>query len=325
VLKIAGIPLIEFGSPVSMPFSGGYVPALRDPNSGYVFFTPPAADELSYYYNNQYGDSYQSTYYTVDVDYQTGKNCLYAQRILDAYVAVIGHAPRSSHELGCSYGGLVAEMAARGIRAAGSDINSRAIEEGKLAKGNSKIFAAPNLEALSKLSEPVDLIYSLHTLEHDPCLFEVILEAKNYLSQDGMLFVSVPNAMYANSIIDGFSQNWWARYPDHLHMLSPGVLPFLCDQTGFSPVFWDTRVLFHDPEFMKQLDATRFTDSKRASWELMMGISGFGQELNFAFVPEHSLHTERLASEISQVKDSLVAARYREVKIRNAIQESPAR
>ncbi len=310
------VPLVEFGRPVTMAFRGREVPALSDPASGYVFFEAPPHDELTEYYQVEYPRS-QTGYYTVDTDYEPGKNGYHAGRILEAYQALAGRQPATSFEMGCAYGGLVAEMAARGVDARGSDINADAVAQGGAAKGNSRIFHASNRDALDRVGASFDLIYSVHTLEHDPRMFEVIRACRDRLTDDGLLFVAVPNAMFANAVLKGFRENWWAHFPQHLHMLSAGFIPALCRATGFVPVFWDTRIVFEaQPDVVNLLSKDEMTDARRDVWRLLLSQAGHGMELNFVLAPAGGAMAGRLGGIAGAVAGALEHARCNEVQLR---------
>jgi len=313
--------LVEFGAAVTARFGGASVPAQRHRESGYVFFAAPARAELATYYQGEYAES-QADYYTVDSDYEPGKNGYHASRILDAYGMLMPQPPRTSFELGCAYGGMVACMAGRGIDAHGSDINQDAVRQGRLRKDNQRVFSASSLDAIATLGRPVDLIYSLHTLEHDPDMFEVIAACRDKLTEDGLLFISVPNAMFAGSVAGGFFNNVWANYPQHLHMLSAGFIPYLCEHAGFSPVFWDTRILFDVQPAMRDLFTERpMSQTSQGLWDAMLCQAGHGMELNFALTPTGSSAATRLADTISRVQGSLDRARAHEVSIRTRLRD----
>jgi SAM-dependent methyltransferase len=317
-------PLVEFGSAVTMEFRSRCVQAYSDVSSGYVFFDPPPAEELNDYYQREYPQS-QVGYYTIETDYDAGKNGYQAGRILEAYNSVMQRPPQTSFELGCAYGGLVAEMAGRGVASRGSDINEEAIRQGTELKGNRSIFHANNLDALARMESKVDLIYSLGSLEHDPNMFHVIEACREKLNENGLLFIMVPNAMFASSVLNGFKHNWWVNYPHHLHMPSPGFIPSLCRKLGFIPLFWDTRILF---EFEAQTDVfdlfsdRRMTQTHRDLWSLLLLGAGFGMELNFALTPDAPSSAIRFAKTAQEINGTLEHARQQEIKIRRYLKNA---
>lgn len=312
-------PLIEFGSPVMMEFRNRQVPAYSDVNSGYVVFEPPPGDELNDYYQREYPQMQaQNGYYTPEADYDANKNAYQAGRILDTYSSIMRRSPQTSLELGCAYGGLVAEMASRGIAAKGSDINQDAIRQG-ITRGNRNIFQSDNLATLAEIEGEFDLIYSLGSLEHDPNMIRVIGACRKRLTENGVLFLMLPNAMYAGSVFGGFKNNWWVNYPQHLHMPSPGFIPSLCRELGFIPLFWDTRLLFENqaqPPILELFNDRDMTRARRDLWSLLLLEAGFGMELNFALTPDIPYNTIRFAKYAQDVNGTLEHARQQEIKIR---------
>jgi SAM-dependent methyltransferase len=320
-MKIDFENLIEGGQPVTFDFNGQIIHAKADCNSGYVFFSPPSAEFLAHYYQNEYQNEH-SSYYTVEADYEPSKNAYHADRILQAYVNFTGKRPRSSFELGCSYGGLVAEMARRGVDSRGSDINERAIAAGRQEMGNLQTIAATNQEALSVIDEPVDLIYSLHVLEHDPNMIQVLKQMAKILSEDGLIYISVPNAMFVRSVLKGFRSNPWANYPQHLHMLSPGFVPALCEEIGFVPLYHDTRVFFGaDPELHEIFNGNQMSDVLVSRLEFILGQGGFGMELNVLMAPLGSKLAIRHAVDASIQKTRLEMQRQNEMAIRRFLRD----
>lgn len=317
-MRIETKPLIEFGQPVEMPFRDTTVAAQRDTQSGYVFFPAPNAEELVEFYQAAYAEKQGSEYYQIETDYESQKNIYHANRMLMRLRSIYGREPKSAIELGCAYGGLTAEMRRWGIDVTGYDLGERSIEQGRKIKGNDRIFKASNLDALTLARDKVELIYTLHALEHDPSFVEVIGKCRDVLTDDGLVFVSVPNAMFANAVLGGFRKNWWVAYPDHLHMLSPGFLPTLCDATGFEPIYWDTSIFFDvDPTFVEHFSLGSLAEPRKRIWEKLLGTAGHGMELNFVLAPSGGVVARRLAATIRQIRLSLEAMCRREVEIRD--------
>lgn len=310
--------LVEFGKAVQMPFKDGAVYVQRDTESGYAFFTPPSDETLTEYYENTYSST-TSGYHTAEKDYEPAKNGYHAGRLIEFYRRFHdGVAPKTSFEFGCAYGGLVAEMARRGVDARGSDINSTAIQQGLQLKDNTRIFAAPNIESVAKEKRKVDLIYSMHALEHDPHCFEVIEKSKALLNDEGLLFVSVPNGMYIRALLQGFRNNYWAIYPDHLHMFTPGYIPALCKRTGFVPLHWDTNIIFQvEPEVSAMFAG--LDDTQKLLWSALLNTAGHGMEVNMVLAVKDSPIAKRHAAKVESTLSELEAVRQREVKLRDAV------
>ncbi len=316
-------PLVEFGSLVTMEFRGRSVPAYSDVASGYVFFEPPLLDELNDYYQREYPRMQAKTgYYTIEADYAVQKNGYYADRILSVYTTIMRRPPRSALELGCAYGGLVATMRQRGVAAQGADINATAIKQGRVARGNENLIHADNLAALAQMPGKVDLIYSIGSLEHDAHMLRVIAECRERLSSYGLLFLMIPNAMFAGSVFGGFKNNWWVNYPQHLHMLSPGFIPSMCQALGFLPLFWDTQTLFEGathPSVLDLFNKRQMTPNRRELWSTLLLGAGLGMELNFAIAPDTPESAFRFYKVAQEVHGTLEHSRRQEVKIRQSL------
>ena len=310
-------PLVEFGEPVTMPFKGKDVQAYRDKNSGYIFFEPPTPEELNEFYQSAYAGKHTNTYYNCKSDYNPAKNAYHADRVLPRFDEVNGCPPKNALELGCAFGGLVAEMTRRGVDTLGFDIAADAIKQGRDAMQNDHIFHASNLDALDQIKQPFDLIYSLGSLEHDPAMVDVIAKCRTSLSDRGVIYVFVPNAMFINSIIGGFCNNFWATYPEHLHMPSPGFLLQLCDATGFEPLYWNTDIIFYEGQKIPGLYDGSTLPAMGSRWQFALEMGSYGMALNFSLTPKGSTVAKAQATRIERTRLSLEANRIREIEIRN--------
>jgi 2-polyprenyl-3-methyl-5-hydroxy-6-metoxy-1,4-benzoquinol methylase len=313
--------LREFGQEVTLRFKDREVPLLADPHSAYVYFDPPSDAELEHYYLTEYGKD-NPGYYSLEN--------FYDPRVVEGHVGMImdvlkrvGKEPREGlrvHEIGCAYGGVVAELSARGFAASGSDINAAAIEEGRRRKGNTAIFPASSAEALSTLGGQCDVIYASHTLEHEPRFLEVLKLCARALKPDGVLFGRVPNALYVRALLEGFALHPWADYPAHPHMLTPGSLIGFCDACGLEPLLVWTQ-LVEDNKWMRRHFGETW-DSLRVQriWEAIFGVNGMGQELDFVLTPAGRCE---VAERVSAVRRELDAARTKEVAIRRLMADLP--
>ena len=316
------VSLIEFGKEVAFPYRDGFAPVYRDSGSGYVFFDPPPEQELTEYYELVYGRNLES-YYTIKTDYDMGRCSFYADEIESVSREFGEYPPANLFELGCAFGGIVAELSRRGYNARGSDINGAAIDTGRREKNNHNIIHASNLEAIGSFSDPLDFIYSFHVLEHDPRMFEIFSMISDALSPSGVLYVQVPNSMYIRALIEGFRGNPWAAFPDHLHMLSAGFLPQLCRIAGLVPLRVQTRTLFAHDEHLHLHFSEKILDERvKQSWDTAMALAGYGMELNFVLTPASGLVAKRFSSRVSQLLDHLEMVRELEVKIREGLEKS---
>jgi hypothetical protein len=106
-------------------------------------------------------------------------------------------------------------------------------------------------------------------------------------------------------------------------MLSAGFIPALCREAGFSPLFWDTRILFEvQPEVRNLFSDMDMSQAKRQLWEMLLCRTGSGMELNFALTPDTSLTASRLADTVRMMSGSLEYARRHEVEMRRYLRNA---
>ncbi len=95
-----------------------------------------------------------------------------------------------------------------------------------------------------------DLITLWHVLEHVPDLDKSILEFKNRLSENGLLFVAVPNFRSYDAKIYG---SYWAAYdvPRHIWHFSQNSIKEIFSRNGFSLV--GVKPMIFDAFYIAQL------------------------------------------------------------------------
>lgn len=228
-------PLVQFGQAVEYQWSGGKVAARVCTRCGYVSFPPPSEERLAVYYSEEFGRGSEE-YYTYEKDYDPDKT----RGSADIAIALAktfhpGHEEAVVLELGCAYGGAVAELRKRGLKAFGLDLSSSAIAEGR-ARGNEFIFNKSPKEFFSETGIRADVVISFHMLEHVPKLPEYLEALKPVLNDGGVAMFRVPNGAYARPWLHGFPAWDWFAYPDHLHMLSPNAAACLVRKCGFELV-----------------------------------------------------------------------------------------
>lgn len=303
------VPLKEHGREVGLPYAGSFVSAHSDPNSGYVFFDSPPAEELARFYANDYGRD-STDYYNIEVNYSAEKADVSLRFVSDALgsAGVKLEKGMRVHELGCAYGGVVDALNRNGFEATGSDLNRTAIEAGRKQRDNGAIEAGAHGDVLMRLEGKCDVILASHTLEHDPQLFGTLRKAMRALKPGGVLFGSVPNVMYIQALLGGFAAHPWANYPEHLHMMSPGMMNQVCDDCGFDPL----RVWTHGLQEQGMQGAERHSELKPV-WEKLLCMSGFGMELLFVLTPAGR---PAVSDQVGRVRMEVEAQRLREVEIR---------
>lgn len=313
------VPLVEFDRPIVCEFEGQSVPALRDRNSGYVQLAPPPPERLTWYYENVYGKDNEA-YYGIDYAYG-GSGRYIANRVEEITNALGLVGPLKMFELGCAYGGAVAELNARGHRVNGSDINSSAVQAGREQKNNLDIFSAANLDALARAPQGLNVVYASHVLEHDANLVDTIRAALASLGETGLLIAFVPNSMYIRSLLEGVSGHPWFAYPDHLHMLSPGSIATLCDAVGAEPIEVSTGTSFEaDGEYLSKHFSSRVEEQRtKAIWQMLLANAGVGMELTFVLGRAGSTFSEQVKHRIEATKQKIETSRIFEVRMRELL------
>lgn len=239
--------LVQSGREIERRWRGRVVPALACARCCFVAFDPPTAIELDDYYRTEYGKGSES-YYTYEADHEARRVASRAD-LAEGLAAAFhpAHPDAVILELGCAYGGPVAELRQRGRTAFGLDLNSRAIAEGR-ARGNAFLFDVPAADFRGIAGTAADVIYSYHMLEHVRDLRAYLISLHEVLSDGGVALFRVPNGAYLRAWLQGFN-NWdWFAFPDHLHMLSPTSAAALVEACGFELVGLQSNACGESPE-----------------------------------------------------------------------------
>lgn len=302
--------LIENETPVRI----GNIPVYRDLASGYLGFPPPSNSELEAYYNSKYSED-PSKRYNIDSHYENQDLLNERLRLLLSLSSrYLGRRLETSVELGCAFGAMVHQLSNSGVNSAGFDINSEAINSGKRKNPLSNLQTATNRSSLNSLTGQEDLVYTFHTLEHDPELFHFFNDLRSFLGDETMFFFTVPNAMFFPSLLKGFYAHYWAGYPDHLHLISPGFIPYLCSLSGTLPLWWNsTNALNLDPNGFRHMCQLLNYSGPYQSLDALTTVSGQGLELSVLLIKEGSSIARRFNKEISECLNQLNFFRSQEI------------
>ena len=259
----------------------------------YIGFQLPSEDELTHFYNKDYGLDNQS-YYTYETDHESGR--LASRSALVLNVARTYHGEEFSGtivELGCAYGGPVLELRRQGHVAFGLDLNTRAISEGR-ARGNAFIYDLTPDQFTKSLGIKADFIYSFHMLEHVRDLRSYLESLDALLNDGGVAFFRVPNGLYLRAWLHGFDTWDWFAFPDHLHLLTPVSVAALVRECGFELLSIRSNSCGEglDSIFSWLPEAARRGESAIA----LLEEAGFLSELEFVFRKAASTTSPVLAS-----------------------------
>ncbi|WP_297760195.1 class I SAM-dependent methyltransferase [uncultured Muriicola sp.] len=147
-------------------------------------------------------------------------------------------------DVGAGTGSLVKFLKERGWASDGVEPNSK-------ARSVAKVKGIELKATLNDLGDKkYDLITLWHVLEHVPDLEKNIQEIKNRLTDDGVLFIAVPNFRSYDATHYG---SFWAAYdvPRHLWHFSQKSIQRIFSNNGFSLV--TTKPMIFDAFYIAQL------------------------------------------------------------------------
>lgn len=225
------VPLMQHEELVCRNHRDQRVPALSCSECAYVGFLPPHDSELTRYYSEQYAKG-SSDWYNIEADYRDEKVNARADHVADlARRFFPGRTSLVMMEVGCAFGGTVAELRRRGFNSYGADLNCDAIRQG-VKHGNEFIFSNSAQSVLLERGQRANVIYAYHALEHIPDVRSFLLDIQGCLADRAILQFMVPNGAYLKAWQSGFDSWNWFAYPDHLHMFSPRSALCLAETTG---------------------------------------------------------------------------------------------
>jgi SAM-dependent methyltransferase len=136
-------------------------------------------------------------------------------------------------EIGCSYGGFLAEARRDGWNVTGIELNEDAVRYGREQHGL-KVFSADLRSTLSERGELYDAVVLFHVIEHVPDPIQFLMDCRKLLKPGGVLVLKTPNASsFAARLSGSFWQ--WISPPAHLFLYCPRTLDLLLKRTGYQP------------------------------------------------------------------------------------------
>ena len=145
---------------------------------------------------------------------------------------VIGKARGAVLEIGCGTGDLLEELAARGCRVHGVDINPVSV---RACRQKGLPATVGELDDLVFPADSFDTVILWHVVEHLPSPRAALEKIRRLLRPGGRLFLYCPNAgSYLASL---FGACWYAwQLPFHFYHFTPATMRRLAQQAGFSVV-----------------------------------------------------------------------------------------
>jgi SAM-dependent methyltransferase len=267
-------PLSQDGKLSGRVYDGKFIQAFRCAHCAYIKFPSPSLATLESFYADEYPKSAVS-WYNVKADYEPNKTKDRSNRILQL-AAPFGLKPGAVlHEFGCAFGGTVAHLNSMGFDASGTELNAKAVSEGR-AHGNAKIFSEDAVGYLERTGIRPDIIYSWHAIEHFSDPFSFLSKIKGLLAPKGILILIVPSAAARFALVYGHLRYVWFGYPEHLHLFSPGSAPGLAQRIGMKLLDVTSAEFGLEP---KSTDAALGENSEAAKWLRLGDRSLIGEEL----------------------------------------------
>ena len=136
-------------------------------------------------------------------------------------------------EIGCSYGGFLAEARHEGWHVTGVELSSTAAAYAR-EHHQLRVFSGDLRAAFSQLERRYDAIVLFHVIEHLPEPTQFLLECRKLLQPKGLLVLKTPNASSLIAKVAGsFWQ--WVSPPAHLFLYCPKTIGSLLQKCGYEP------------------------------------------------------------------------------------------
>jgi SAM-dependent methyltransferase len=152
-------------------------------------------------------------------------------------------------DIGAGKGGFVSLARKNGYEAKGIEPSPRFCEYAR-EKHGVQVVQGYLGEGDNLKGERFDIITLFHVLEHVPCPQNLLATILQYLEEDGVVYIEVPNAdatllKIADLVFRMNGKGWSSRLsplhaPFHSLGYSPKSLKYLLENNGFELVYFDT-------------------------------------------------------------------------------------
>jgi 2-polyprenyl-3-methyl-5-hydroxy-6-metoxy-1,4-benzoquinol methylase len=196
----------------------------------------PSDAELDIYYEQKYWQSPDRPH-TEDYSQEERNYLCLQSKVIASLVPLVNF---SALDIGCGEGFLLKQLLDSGHQAIGLDLGDFAVNKFNpsaaphLIKGN--VFLS--LDTFIEKNQKFDVIFLNHIFEHLPKPDELLDKLKLVLTDPGFLVISVPNdysdlqkAMKAQNY---YQDEYFVKYPDHLHYFTGNSLAKLLSSKGYS-------------------------------------------------------------------------------------------
>jgi 2-polyprenyl-3-methyl-5-hydroxy-6-metoxy-1,4-benzoquinol methylase len=216
----------------TVPAGAGYASRgpwsyLQCPTCGLVLLHPvPDETVLRSYYNDAYEVNFES--YFKGVRHRS-------RRILED---LSKHFPNRGRllEVGCSYGGFLAEARQDGWEVTGIELSETASHYARKQLGL-RVVSGSVHDHLEELGEPYQVVILFHVIEHVPTPVQLLELCRRLTKPRGLLVLKTPNVASLVARLTGASWQWLSP-PAHLYLYSPKTLRMLLEKSGYQPLMF---------------------------------------------------------------------------------------
>ena len=195
---------------------------LRCPVCGLVLLHPVPDDRvLHQYYNDSYEVDFNSYFKGVQRRSRT---------ILDELAKRFPNRGRLL-EVGCSYGGFLAEARREGWDVTGIELSQTAANHARERLGL-RVLSGSLPDQLQQLGEQYEVLALFHVIEHVPNPILLLESCRKLIKPGGLLVLKTPNVASAIAKVTGASWHWVSP-PAHLYLYSPATLSKLLTKSGY--------------------------------------------------------------------------------------------
>jgi 2-polyprenyl-3-methyl-5-hydroxy-6-metoxy-1,4-benzoquinol methylase len=196
----------------------------RCPSCGLVFLHPAPDDKaLQDFYNTSYEVEFQSYF----------KGVRRRAKITLDELETRFPAHGRLLEVGCSYGGFLAEARSRGWDVTGVELSETAADHARSLE--LRVFSGSLPDQIPHLGEPYDVLVMFHVIEHVPDPLALLESCRKLIKPRGLLVLKTPNVESSIAKITGSSWHWISP-PAHLYLYSPATLKKLLAKAGYRTV-----------------------------------------------------------------------------------------
>lgn len=189
------------------------------------YFTNPTftQKELNDIYTNKY--SYEAHSLIEKEKRMRAKNyARYISKLSKVYSAL---------EVGCMHGLLLTELRARGLKVAGVELDTEAVEYCK--KHGLEVTQSSIEDHLEKVNSKHDVIIMSHVIEHIANPKKQLVALRSRMPKDGRLVLITPNSKSKSRNLFGRFWGYW-QVPVHINHFNIDSIGHLLDEAGFKIV-----------------------------------------------------------------------------------------